>query len=201
MNWSTKYDAAEIVTTHNIYLNNELLPYEYGCKATLADGDVVKMFLTKDPETYTAKFDVAEGCEVEVTKDLIVPVTDLTAALSELEGTLIKLKNTNSEKPIEVFTSEAGATAPQADDEETPGTKVEADADGIYNVTLDGSKTISVRLENQSGVESVSTGNVDANTDVYTVTGTLVLRNATEAQIKTLPAGIYVVGNRKMVIR
>ncbi len=68
-------------------------------------------------------------------------------------------------------------------------------------MTLDGSKTISVRLENQSGVESVSTGNVDANTDVYTVTGTLVLRNATEAQIKTLPAGIYVVGNRKMVIR
>lgn len=201
MNWSTKYDAAEIVTAHNIYLNNELLPYEYGCKATLADGDVVKMFLTKDPETYTAKFDVAEGCEVEVTKDLIVPVTDLTAALSELEGTLIKLKNTNSEKPIEVFTSEAGATAPQADDEETPGTKVEADADGIYNVTLDGSKTISVRLEKQSGVESVSTGNVDANTDVYTVTGTLVLRNATEAQIKTLPAGIYVVGHRKLVIR
>lgn len=201
INWSTKLEAADIITHNNIYLNGTLLPWNYGVITEFVDGDVVKIFLTKDPATYTATFNVAEGCEIEAVKDLVTPVEDLTATLSELEGTLIQLKNANADNPIEVFVEEVNTPAAQAEESDEPGTKVEADDKGIYNITLDSSKAITIRAEKQSGVENVAIGNITADNDVYTVTGSLVLRGATAAQIKALPAGIYIVGNQKVVVR
>lgn len=77
---------------------------------------------------------------------------------------------------------------------------VEADADGVYNITLDASKKIIVRKNRTSGIESVSV-NKELPVDVYSVSGVAVLRNATEAQIKALPAGIYIVAGRKVVVK
>ena len=68
-------------------------------------------------------------------------------------------------------------------------------------MTLDGSKTITVSLAKQDGVESVNAAAVAESRDVYTLTGILLISNATDAQLKALPAGIYVVGGRKLVIR
>lgn len=49
-----------------------------------------------------------------------------------------------------------------------------------------------------SAVEAVE---AVAASDVYDVHGRLVLRKASSAAIKSLPAGIYVVGNRKVVVK
>lgn len=192
--------------THNaiepssVYINGEKQAYYYGWEFSLNDGDVVKMFFGIDPATYTATFNVADGCEIEVVKDLIVPVEDLTAGVTDFEGTAIQLKNANAEKSIEVYV--AAAEAPAAEGDDTPaGDKLEADENGYYNVTLDGSKTITVSLAKQDGVESVNAAAVAESRDVYTLTGILLISNATDAQLKALPAGIYVVGGRKLVIR
>lgn len=163
----------------------------------VADGDVVKLFFFDEPETYTADFDIEEGCEVEVVKDLYTQVADLTAGITDFEGTLVQLRNTNAETPIDVYV--AAAEAAQTEDE-TPGDALEADEDGNYNVTLDGTKKITVALHQSSGVESVVAAEV-ANRDVYTLTGILLISNASDAQLNALPAGIYVVGGKKLVIR
>lgn len=49
-----------------------------------------------------------------------------------------------------------------------------------------------------SAVEAVE---ATAASDVYDVHGRLVLRNASAAAVKALPAGIYVVGSRKVVVK
>lgn len=49
-----------------------------------------------------------------------------------------------------------------------------------------------------SAVEAVEAA---ASSDVYDVHGRLVLRNASAASVKALPAGIYVVGGRKVVVK
>ena len=40
-----------------------------------------------------------------------------------------------------------------------------------------------------------------ASDDIYTTTGILVKRNATKADIDVLPAGIYIVGGKKVAVR
>lgn len=188
------------INPSSVYINGEKQPYYYGWEFNLKDGDVLKMFFFIDPATYTATFNVADGCEIEVVKDLIVPVEDLTAGVTDFEGTAIQIKNANAEKSIEVYVAAAEAAAAEGDD--TPaGDKLEADENGCYNVTLDGSKTITVSLAKQDGVESVNAAAVAESRDVYTLTGILLISNATDAQLKALPAGIYVVGGRKLVIR
>ena len=101
-----------------------------------------------------------------------------------------------------VYVKKADAPAAEADgDEEDKGTKVELGEDGVYTVILDSDMTITAGDEAKNGVESVAVATTPAagNSDVYTVTGMLVLRNATPAQLKALPAGIYIVGGAKYV--
>lgn len=50
-----------------------------------------------------------------------------------------------------------------------------------------------------SGVDSV--GAVSASGNVYSVDGKVVLRNASEADAKALPAGIYIVNGKKVVVK
>lgn len=47
----------------------------------------------------------------------------------------------------------------------------------------------------------LSTEVAPATFDIYTTTGILVKRNATESDIQALPAGIYIAGERKVVVR
>lgn len=49
-----------------------------------------------------------------------------------------------------------------------------------------------------SAVGSVA---ITSNCDVYDVQGRVVLRNASSAQLKSLPKGIYVVGGKKLVVK
>lgn len=51
-----------------------------------------------------------------------------------------------------------------------------------------------------SGIESVATDAKLTNTDVYTTTGILLYRNATPAQITSLPHGLYIIGSQKVFL-
>lgn len=52
-----------------------------------------------------------------------------------------------------------------------------------------------------SGVEDIPADSADALCDVYNLQGIVVLRGATPADIRTLPAGIYIAGGRKIAVK
>lgn len=54
-------------------------------------------------------------------------------------------------------------------------------------------------VKNGSGVEAVAAANVKA--DVFSADGKVVLRNAAEADVKALPAGLYIYNGKKVIIK
>lgn len=176
-------------TSLNVYKNDELVTPSYaGAKSyslTLADNDVVKLFFTKTPAKVEATINVDGDAEkLNVTKDRIVSVTNFASALSCLEGT-------------EVAFSTADGYAIKAID--MNGTAVTAETDGSYKVVVNSNSTINVKVAVASGIGSVTTS-AQKGTDVYTVAGVLVLKNATPSQINALAKGLYII-NGKTVVR
>lgn len=53
---------------------------------------------------------------------------------------------------------------------------------------------------NNSGIDEVVSTDLEPN-DVYSVVGTLILKDAAREDLRKLPAGIYIYGKRKIVIR
>lgn len=52
-----------------------------------------------------------------------------------------------------------------------------------------------------SGIEAVTSSVKERASDVYTSTGIMLYRDATEAQIRALAPGFYIIGGRKVVVR
>lgn len=176
-------------TSLNVYKNDELVTPPYAgaqtYSLTLADNDVVKLFFTKTPAQVEATINVDGDAEkLSVTKDRIVSVTNFASALSCLEGT-------------EVAFSTADGYAIKAID--MNGTAVTAETDGSYKVVVNSNSTINVKVAVASGIGSVTTS-AQKGTDVYTVAGVLVLKNATPSQINALAKGLYII-NGKTVVR
>ena len=176
-------------TSLDVYKNDELVTPPYAgaqtYSLTLADNDVVKLFFTKTPAQVEATINVDGDAEkLSVTKDRIVSVTNFASALSCLEGT-------------EVAFSTADGYAIKAID--MNGTAVTAETDGSYKVVVNSNSTINVKVAVASGIGSVTTS-AQKGTDVYTVAGVLVLKNATPSQINALAKGLYII-NGKTVVR
>ena len=49
------------------------------------------------------------------------------------------------------------------------------------------------------GVQTV--GGAAVTTNVYSINGRLLIKNATDADVNALGSGVYVVGNRKIMVR
>ena len=176
-------------TSLDVYKNDELVTPPYAgaqtYSLTLADNDVVKLFFTKTPAQVEATINVDGDAEkLSVTKDRIVSVTNFASALSCLEGT-------------EVAFSTADGYAIKAID--MNGTAVTAETDGSYKVVVNSNSTINVKVAVASGIGSVTTS-AQKGTDIYTVAGVLVLKNATPSQINALAKGLYII-NGKTVVR
>lgn len=182
-----------------MYLNGEALAptYEGGSSYYIfpADGDVLKVYDGKEPQTYAATFSVTATQQFTAVKDLIVPVENFSEALSDFEGTEIVFTPAVEQK-LNITVNDADNAAEARSEGEA---YVPENEDGTYTVVLDGNKSILIEDADNSGVESVADALAAAPADVYTVTGALVLRNATPAQLEALPAGIYIVGGAKYV--
>ena len=176
----SNYDMKELY----VYLNGERMESDYGAmyEVELADRDVLKLFFVAEPESHTATFNIAEGCKVDVDKDYYTTV-DPSAPVTDFAGTLFRVSS--KEGAINVLDGDAAVTP---------------DADGYYCVTLDADKTINVTAGGSTAVDNVAV-DAAAQTDVYTATGVLVLKNATAAQIEALPAGVYVSAGKKFIVR
>lgn len=77
---------------------------------------------------------------------------------------------------------------------------VEADENGLYNFTIAEDTKIKVATEEKSALSSIA-ADLKVNNDIYNLQGILVKKAATPDDVKALPAGLYIIGGKKVVIK
>ena len=83
---------------------------------------------------------------------------------------------------------------------EANGEKISPDDNGIYVITVKGDTRIKASINTNTGIEDLETG-AESLVNVYNLQGIEVLHMANPEQIKQLPAGIYLAGDKKIVVR
>lgn len=144
---------------------------------TLADGDVLKAYLLGAPAEYSVSFASKEGSDfgfTDVVRDVIVPVSDVSTPLSVLTDTQISFRLT-------------GTTLVTAN-----GKALSADESGVYTLSINENTAILAGGE-PTGISNVAAAD---SRNVYSLQGVLLLQDATEAQIQSLPAGMYIIGGK-----
>lgn len=156
----------------------------------LKDCDVMKIFKA-EPSTYEVSFKLGEGVEV---KDV---VTDGYTAVESVAEPLTLLQNTALSFALPALENERQSYVMTLNDED-----VEVPEDGKFNYTVDGNKAfdISIYTEPEDGISNVN-GEAAANTNVYNLQGILMIRNASKEQISNLPEGLYIVGDKKVIVK
>lgn len=194
-------DDASKFTKGACYVDGDRIDPLYGTSweiSEINDGSVIKCYITKEPQTYSVNFTVDEDAEFSVVKDRIIEIEDLSQLLTDFEDTEIEIIPAQG-KNVRVYVSDAVSTASETSVDTADGRKLEADERGVYVVRLDGNMNISVRKDVSVGVD-LSDAEVPSH-DVYSITGILIMRDATDDHIEALPAGVYIVGNKKFVKR
>lgn len=179
------YDSTILVAFYGaetvyLYVNDSLVQpdYEGGSNFTLSldDEDVIKAFLAAAPDTFAVTFkEETEAYKfTNLSQDIVnnldtLPQNPLEGAA--LTGTLI------------TFSVTEGGIVYKNDE------KIEPDEDGIYSATI----TADVVFEVKAPETAIENAKTVLNRNVYTVEGILLLQDATDAQIKSLPSGLYII--------
>ncbi len=179
------YDSTILVAFYGaetvyLYVNDSLVQpdYEGGSNFTLSldDEDVIKAFLAAAPDTFAVTFkEETEAYKfTNLSQDIVnnldtLPKNPLEGAA--LTGTLI------------TFSVTEGGIVYKNDE------KIEPDEDGIYSATI----TADVVFEVKAPETAIENAKTVLNRNVYTVEGILLLQDATDAQIKSLPSGLYII--------
>jgi len=168
-----------------VYLNNEEIENQYGsypAMSNLPEYPVIKVYQSaQTPLNVT--FDIAPETVPYIEADRLTPVVNASEGLSVLPGTEISIAPTVAES---IYVVKANGT------EVTPG------ENGKYVVTINADTNISISDSNSS-IAGVAADN-NAAVDVYSLQGVLIISNATPERIAALPAGLYIIGNKKVVI-
>lgn len=172
----------------NVYKNNEAIEPMYAGSTTyefnLTDGDVVKVFLASNPEMLEAELTAADNVDADkvvVTMDRINNVAEWVGKHKTLPGTEINIES--------------------ADDDElsvtVDGENVNADEYGVFTVVVKKNTNIAVTLKEPTGITGIGTEKGTGNR-IYNIQG---MRMADNADVKQLPAGIYIINGKKVVKR
>lgn len=171
----------------NVYKNNEAIKPMYEGSTTyelnLTDGDVVKIFLASNPEMLEAELTAADNVDaskVAVTMDRISSVTEWAGKHNVLPGTEISIK------PAEGYEISVAVD----------GENVNAGEDGAFTVVVSKNTTVAVSLKG-TGISSINAEKAAGN-HIYNIQGVHVADNA---DMKQLPAGIYIINGKKVVKR
>ncbi len=170
-----------------VFLNGELVEGFYGSYPALADlqeGDVIKI-MSKGAPRHDVTYNVSEEVSVKVVHDFTMTV-DHTAAHQVHTGTEIHV--------IPVTRDGAGIKVLAGETELTP------DEDGKFVHTVTEPVEITVLPAVPTSIIDIEAAAGEAS-DVYNLQGIKVLNAATPDAIKALPAGIYIVGGKKTIVK
>jgi len=163
-----------------IYLNNEEVTVgENGWEFTLAQDDVVKIYIYNEPAKCAVSFDVpAEIADaISVTSDRVRKEASYTSGVNVLEGAEINIASSE----------EANIKGVTVD-----GTAVDPNEDGSY--TFVASTNHSVVINAESGIIAIEGDNAPAK--VYNLQGIRVA-----SDLDKLPAGFYIVNGAKVYVK
>lgn len=149
---------------------------------TLVDGDAIKVYLETEPKKYA----------VTVTQNASDAITGFTTdgqAYSNYASGFNALKDTQVGITID-STSSAQVVV--------DGEAVNIDENGVYNIVI--TKDTEIVIDNTNSIESIA-GNEATDNNVYNLQGILVIKNASAEQINALPAGLYIINGKKVVVR
>ncbi|MGN0230931.1 MAG: hypothetical protein ACI4A8_01835 [Muribaculaceae bacterium] len=175
---------------NNIFQNGVAVEPQYSGGSTyvvtLADGDVVKLYLAANPVNYNVTFTATEDAlsKVDVIRDRIVAVTNPAEGFSVTNGTEVAIVPNDTEAELTISVND---------------TEIGVGEDGNYTFIVNADSNVAISLPS-TGIEGV---NVDAqaNGNVYNTQGVLVMKNADAAKVNSLPAGIYLMNGKKIVVR
>jgi hypothetical protein len=169
-----------------VYLNDEVVDPMYSGSSSrqineVPNNSVLKIFFNETPETYTVTVDADENLTVSATKDLISEVADCSSfTVLGTSNVSIAVSGADNEDKLVVKVNDQEVTA----------------EDGKYSFTVSADTKVSVSKE--AGVSNISVDN-NASSEVYNLQGIRVARNANN--INNLPAGIYIMNGKKVVIK
>lgn len=170
-------------TVAKVYINDELVNPMYegstSYEMPLTNGSVAKIFLATEPQTCTVNFTVPADVSINVTRDVIVPVTDYSAGVTCLNGTQFIL---DGEQISSVKVNDSPIAAKE---------------NGRYVFTVENPTTTVVVEASNVGIDAIG-ADESADEAVYTLTG---VRAGSRADIKSLAPGIYVVAGKKIVVK
>lgn len=147
-----------------------------------ADGDVVKMFNT-EPDDYNVTYSIATGVDVEVRHDRTQVIAN-PSAHTVVGPTEVRI--------VPVDQAARAAATPLV--VKVNDVAVEADSEGRYVATISRDTAIKVEAGQTSGIDAVGIDG-DSAARVYNLQGIGV---GTVSDSHSLPAGIYIVGGRKV---
>lgn len=165
----------------SFYINDTPATPEYegetSYKVSVAQGDVLKVFLCDTPERYTLTFNVDAASGAVVTRDYVTTLTDLATPSEAFAGT--------------VYT----VTVPEGYKATLGDVELALDADGKAEFAPEADATLTV--VSTTGVEGITVDNQTVNT-VYNLQG---MRVGQSTDLRSLPAGVYVVGGKKVLVK
>ena len=148
----------------------------------LPDGSVVKYYAAA-PQQYKVSFEIDDNVEASIMTDLITDHAT-PADLTLMAGTRVDIRPADSELS-EVLVD---------------GTPLVADAAGNYAFEVKDAHTVAVRQATPSGVENF--GQDDRQQyDVFSLQGIRVRKGLTAKEVRSLPAGIYIVAGKKLIVK
>ncbi len=189
VNFDPAYDSVIIANFYlgdgakvYLYINDSLASPKYEGSSQyelrLEDKDIVKAFLAGAPDTLDVTLiETDEYKFIDLTEDVLNEESSLPTNPyygKALTGTLLSFSVTD------------GGVVYQ--DEK----KLEPVEDDVYAVVITANTTIEVKAP-ETAIENT---NAALNRNVYTVEGILLLQDATDAQIKSLPAGLYIINGQ-----
>lgn len=142
-----------------------------------ADGDVFRFYPTGTPARYDISFEIAlDAAATEVVADHVKPLSDFESPYRAFEGQQFVVR------PAE------GAVV------RVDGNVIEPDAAG--NVTVEALNDCTVAVGAPSGIEDIVAGGSGASADVYNLQGMRL-----GDSLDNLPAGIYIRGGKKIIVK
>lgn len=169
----------------NVYLNDATVAPMYENSTTyqveLNDGDILKIYLASNPKTCGVTFTVGDdvnAATISVKRDIIKSVNNLTESVSVLAGTQFDI----TAEDISVTVNGTAVTP----------------VDGTFTFTV--SDDTEVSIAKPTAISDIRAGEATAGSDVYNMQGVKVIGNANSDAISSLPAGIYLINGKKVVV-
>ena len=156
--------------------DGESIPYNI---VTLADGDVLKLFMDSEPETCHVAFDISEGVEATVVKDILTTVENPSDGFECFAGTQISVSGHDIKVTV---------------DGKEPSFQEDVDGTPTYTFTAESPSTTVMVTNAGNSVDHIGQ---ESDSDIYDIQGK---RLGSRDSIKSLAPGIYIIRGQKAVV-